>query len=339
MAKMGKIQFDQETAALNTGVKELPLVKTTEIKVDPEVAGQLTIKDEDYNRVYESMKSRGFDDAQALKIGRLPDGTEILCDGHTRLKAALALGISYVPAKFEEFKDKQELLAETRRLQIDRRNLSTAEKYELIRRNCKTPDDASGKKKFDDLATDLGISKRTAQDFRSVANEVSESSDPEIKAVEENLKNDKESASSAAKKIRGIKAKKSGKPAGTPSTVTDDSGTKYLNTNLGRRTPLAQDADAAEDRRENNSLKGTAFDGETPVPDNLGEIEFTTAPRRQGRMIEISEVVRLLQEINDKDGIRKILDSMSVTCHCEWKELIGNMTADAIKEVESLMEE
>jgi len=78
------------------------------------------------------MQANGFDPSKPDNIWRKPDGTRVLIDGYTRVRAAEELGLLRVTAYEKNFASEAEALAYAIHTQRDRRNLSDAELLHLI---------------------------------------------------------------------------------------------------------------------------------------------------------------------------------------------------------------
>ncbi|GAB1482149.1 hypothetical protein MASR2M78_09640 [Treponema sp.] len=78
------------------------------------------------------MKANGFDASKPVNVWKKPDGTRVLIDGYTRVRAAEELGLLRVTAYEKTFTSEDEALAYAIHTQRDRRNLSDAELLRLI---------------------------------------------------------------------------------------------------------------------------------------------------------------------------------------------------------------
>jgi ParB-like chromosome segregation protein Spo0J len=78
------------------------------------------------------MEANGFDPSKPVNIWKKPDGTRVLIDGYTRVRAAEELGLLRVTAYEKIFASEAEALAYAIHTQRDRRNLSDAELLHLI---------------------------------------------------------------------------------------------------------------------------------------------------------------------------------------------------------------
>jgi ParB family chromosome partitioning protein len=78
------------------------------------------------------MKANGFDPSKPVNVWKKPDGTRILIDGYTRVRAAEELGLLRVTAYEKTFGTEAEALAYAIHIQHERRNLSDAKLLRLI---------------------------------------------------------------------------------------------------------------------------------------------------------------------------------------------------------------
>lgn len=161
-------------------MKDRPSVMTTlELRRAAPFSTLFPIKDSDLKKILADMKSNGFDCAHPITVWAGHKATVI--DGHTRLAAALKLGMITVPIVLKEFATEDEALQYAIRSQSHRRNLTDSELMaclaELDKRKDKTsclkqnqtvaPDGATGRtsQKTADL---LGVSSRKVERVRSV---------------------------------------------------------------------------------------------------------------------------------------------------------------------------
>lgn len=75
------------------------------------------------------MRKNGYDDAMPVIIWKEKD---VLIDGHTRLRAAKAAGISSIPAVYASFENEESALDYMHRIQFNRRNITDADPIKLI---------------------------------------------------------------------------------------------------------------------------------------------------------------------------------------------------------------
>jgi ParB-like chromosome segregation protein Spo0J len=133
MPKLTMTTKPEKASVNNSGDKtvgiELYLDQIT--KAEP-FASLFTIKPEVFAAIKADMQANGFDPSKPVNIWRKPDGTRILIDGYTRVRAAEELGLLRVTAYEKIFASEAEALAYAIHTQRDRRNLSDSELLRLI---------------------------------------------------------------------------------------------------------------------------------------------------------------------------------------------------------------
>jgi len=175
-------------------------------KAEP-FASLFTIKVKVFEAIKADMKANGFDPSKPVNVWRKPDGTRILIDGYTRVRAAEELGLLRVTAYEKTFASEAESLAYAVHTQKDRRNLSDAELLRLIELMDKPQDgfhstiaafEANGEKprKTAEITADaIGISRAKVERARVVL------SDPEeVAAVQRGEKTIHQAAQNAKAK-------------------------------------------------------------------------------------------------------------------------------------------
>ena len=100
-------------------------------KAEP-FASLFTIKPEVLAAIKADIEANGFDPSKPVSVWKKPDGTRVLIDGYTRVRAAEELGLLRVTAYEKIFASEAEALAYAIHTQRDRRNLSDAELLRLI---------------------------------------------------------------------------------------------------------------------------------------------------------------------------------------------------------------
>ncbi len=156
---------------------------TRSIKIHDVFSRLFDIDDNVFSAIKENMEEFGYDDAQPLVLWQ---GKNIVIDGHTRLKAAKALGIDDVPVVERFFRDEDDALAYAFHAQRDRRNLTSAELLRAIQYIDKRKDrgvgqprqdgkfqpkasnEANGQKSAKDTADIIGTSRATVERARTV---------------------------------------------------------------------------------------------------------------------------------------------------------------------------
>ena len=133
MAKLTMTTRPDKAAVNNSGEKavgiELYLDQLT--KAEP-FSSLFSIKPEVFEAIKADMTVHGFDPSKPVNVWRKPDGTRILIDGYTRVRAAEELGLLRVTAYEKTYASEAEALAYAIHTQKDRRNLSDAELLRLI---------------------------------------------------------------------------------------------------------------------------------------------------------------------------------------------------------------
>ena len=133
MPKLTMTSHPDKAAVNNSGEKavgiELYLDQLT--KSEP-FASLFSIKPEVFEAIKADMGINGFDPSKPVNVWRKPDGTRVLIDGYTRVRAAEGLGLLRVTAYEKTFASEAEALAYAIHTQKDRRNLSDAELLRLI---------------------------------------------------------------------------------------------------------------------------------------------------------------------------------------------------------------
>ncbi|MBI5570280.1 MAG: hypothetical protein HY914_10080 [Desulfomonile tiedjei] len=150
--------------------------------------------------IQEHIRDHGFDEAYPLILGTGPWTDEpMLLDGHTRLKAAIAVGCESVPVVIKEFATEDEALEYAIHNQRDRRNLTDADIARLVAivderrkpefhgnqhtggqaQHCATPKPS---KSAEQTAETLGISPRKVEQTRTVLDHAPEETKQEVLA-------------------------------------------------------------------------------------------------------------------------------------------------------------
>jgi hypothetical protein len=181
------------------------------------------------------MAEHGFDPSKPVNVWRKEDGSRVLIDGYTRVRAAEELGLPSVFAYVKAFKDEDEALAYAVHTQKDRRNLSDAELFRLLERldkpvrgfkgapatiaenpigkaSAPIPANAGnggGKRETSALTAELaGTSKAKVERFRSVL------SDPEEAAA---VRSGAKTINQAAETVKAKRSKPSSPRTGKPA--------------------------------------------------------------------------------------------------------------------------
>jgi ParB family chromosome partitioning protein len=133
MAKLTMTTKPEKAAVNNSGEKAVgaELYLDQIIKAEP-FASLFSIKAEVLAAIVADMKANGFDASKPVNVWKKPDGTRVLIDGYTRVRAAEELSLLRVTAYEKTFASEDEALAYAIHTQKDRRNLSDAELLRLI---------------------------------------------------------------------------------------------------------------------------------------------------------------------------------------------------------------
>jgi len=113
-------------------MKIMDKMNPKDIKTHPTFRELFPIKPEILKSIEEDMKAQlyGFDPAQPVILATWEGQGEPVClDGHTRIQAAINVGIKEIPVWVCEFDAEQEAFEHSIHLQCNRRNLSDAERY------------------------------------------------------------------------------------------------------------------------------------------------------------------------------------------------------------------
>jgi hypothetical protein len=117
------------------GGKDMKTMDIRDIEIKESFDRLFPVEPETLNRIKEHMKIHGYDPSQPVTVWN-----RILVDGHTRLTAALEIGIEEIPVCSKQFADEQEALEYAIHNQVDRRNLTDGDILRLIEaldRRCK----------------------------------------------------------------------------------------------------------------------------------------------------------------------------------------------------------
>ncbi len=112
---------------------EIEMINPKEIKTHQHFEDLFPIKLELLEKIEEGMKEWEYDKSQPIIVGTWEGQDEPVCiDGHTRLLAALNVGITEVPVYEYEYDDEETAIEHAIMLQCHRRNLSDAELLHFI---------------------------------------------------------------------------------------------------------------------------------------------------------------------------------------------------------------
>ena len=110
--------------------KQISMMPTLEIRTAFPFKDLFPIRETTLNEIVEDMKKNGYDYAHPITIWAGHKVTVV--DGHSRLKAALQVGMSKVPIMLRNFADEEEALQYAIHSQSGRRNLTDAELLNCI---------------------------------------------------------------------------------------------------------------------------------------------------------------------------------------------------------------
>ena len=163
-------------------------VKVKDIREDPK--GDFTeifpFNEEMVKSIAESIGQRGFDKTQIIHLARIreePDTMEypIRIDGRHRVEAAKLAELEELPAYIHTFDTRSDALIYTYELQLLRRNLDTAQKFDyfckldaLKKPGRKEEGEEPSGKSAGELAEILDMSERQVERMRNIANNGSE---------------------------------------------------------------------------------------------------------------------------------------------------------------------
>jgi hypothetical protein len=234
--------------ALGAGRKKgeiMDSMNPNEIKLHSDFLSIFEIKDQVLEKIEADMRTRsyGFDPSQPVILGTWEGQKEAVCiDGHTRLTAAINVGIEEIPAFTHEFDTKQEALAHAIHLQCNRRNLSDGELMKALeildRRNESTRDPETGKftaaqscasgRSSEVVAKELNTSPRKVEQIRTI----SDNGDPDVVDA---VKTGKMSANKGYNETQ--KRRKEKKDKTEKKKVKDKSVPKKENTEQSKQQP------------------------------------------------------------------------------------------------------
>ena len=154
--------------------KQISMMPTLEIRTASPFKDLFPIRETTLNEIVEDMKKNGYDYAHPITIWAGHKVTVV--DGHSRLKAALQVGMSKIPIMLRNFADEEEALQYAIHSQSGRRNLTDAELLNCISLidtkysrggSSKASREAFGKS-AQKTADILGISKTKVEKLRTV---------------------------------------------------------------------------------------------------------------------------------------------------------------------------
>ena len=147
------------------------MAKTDSLRTAAPFKDLFPIREDILNRIMTDMKQHGFDSGHPIVVWSGKKLTVV--DGHTRLLAAIKLGIEAIPVVFREFANEKAALEYAIGSQRNRRNLTDAELMKCIsaldQRKKKGPQkDRPHGKSADRTAMLLGTSRIKVEKIRSI---------------------------------------------------------------------------------------------------------------------------------------------------------------------------
>ncbi|MCM1321611.1 MAG: hypothetical protein NC041_07055 [Bacteroides sp.] len=189
------------------GLKLSKSILIEQIEAHEDFRSLFKIENELLERITDSIKENSFDASQPLHIWvkKEEDGTShnYLIDGYTRLQAAKNAGLNTVPYFEHKFENFDEAYKYALGLQVNRRNLESAELLRNVSKLLGTEfiKNTSGKKS-EAIAEVLGVSPRTVAEAISVAKNADEETLAKIDSGEKSVhKAYKESKAKSKKRI------------------------------------------------------------------------------------------------------------------------------------------
>lgn len=165
-----KKSYSDKIKGLFSRTDKVKMMKVSDLKIDPEYKALYAQEEEKVHNIAKNMKAYGYDKSQPIIIQA--DGTVV--DGHSRLMAAIEAGLTEVAVIIKEFESRNDVLLYMEHLQLDRRNLTEAEKmihFEKLQQ-FKAQAKAEGKDvtEFSDeaIAKQLDISPRQVQKMKEI---------------------------------------------------------------------------------------------------------------------------------------------------------------------------
>ena len=153
-----------------TNTSNIKWIELEKIKIDSEFKSIFPQKEQDLQKILESLKN-GYDPAFPVIVTKgvpdVPDGT--LVEGHTRTEACKLANVPKLAYLEKTFKSRAEIIEFIYRTQMARRNLTEQEQYAYYEKMASLKK-ANGKnlKTDQQIADDLEISRRQIAKFKEV---------------------------------------------------------------------------------------------------------------------------------------------------------------------------
>ena len=150
--------------------EKIKWIELKRIKIDPEFKSIFPQKEQDLQKILESLKN-GYDPAFPVILTKgvpdVPDGT--LVEGHTRTEACRIANVDKLAYIEKSFNSRAEIIEFIYRTQMARRNLSEQEQFAYYEKMSSLKK-ANGKnlKTDQQIADDLEISRRQISKFKEV---------------------------------------------------------------------------------------------------------------------------------------------------------------------------
>jgi hypothetical protein len=117
-----------KTAGWNAGKNLIAKpFRIDDIVIDAKISSVFKVSDKMRSEIMKKINAEGYDKSQPIVLWETEDGKYILVDGHTRLAAAKALGLTEIPAVIMDFATFDEAILYTFERQMVRRNLTQGE--------------------------------------------------------------------------------------------------------------------------------------------------------------------------------------------------------------------
>lgn len=165
-----KKSYSDKIKGLFSRTDKVKMMKVSDLKIDPEYKALYAQEEDKVHNIAKNMKAHGYDKSQPIIIQA--DGTVV--DGHSRLMAAIEAGLTEVAVIIKEFESRNDVLLYMEHLQLDRRNLTEAEKLVHFEKfqSLKAQAKAEGKDvtEFSDeaIAKQLDVSPRQVQKMKEI---------------------------------------------------------------------------------------------------------------------------------------------------------------------------
>ncbi len=126
---MRECQEKEETEEIQKKIENIKMMETKDLIVTEPFCSLFPIDMGILYQIRENMETYGYDFSQPVTVWK---GEGIVIDGHTRVKAALGLGINQIPVCEKDFPDEEEALNYAVHCQVNRRNLPDSEIFRLV---------------------------------------------------------------------------------------------------------------------------------------------------------------------------------------------------------------